>query len=82
MTVHSLTSRHFADSPDTDITESYAAASSFMSRVEKVKGRVLVHCVSGKVEGRLIFTHDVLTSVAYTCIFFRVSDDELGALYV
>jgi len=35
------------DAPTTDITESYASASSFISRVERVKGRVLVHCVSG-----------------------------------
>ena len=38
---------YYLDSPTTDITESYASASSFISRVERVKGRVLVHCVSG-----------------------------------
>lgn len=54
------------DAPTTDITESYAAASSFISRVEKVKGRVLVHCVSGMVVMHMP-TVAVLMRISISC---------------
>ena len=35
------------DSPTYQLTSDYARASDFMYRVERLNGRVLVHCIAG-----------------------------------
>ena len=59
------------DSPTYQLTNDYARASDFMSRVERLNGRVLVHCIAGVSRSvtlvlmHLMRNHEVCLNQAY-----------------